>query len=1110
MLLSDDSDSPARPAVMTSMVRRLLSYLLFSILACSAPTGPLHAQAIGSGQIQGIVSDLSGSVVPGATVEAVQGESGLRRTVTSGSDGGYSLPNLPVGPYQLSVSGVGFSAYRQSGIVIQVGNDLRIDVELQVGAVTQTVEVNSGASLVQTQDQSVSQVVDKRTIIDMPLNGRQATQLILLTGAAVNAPPAGIIGSKNYPSSVSLSVAGGEGESINYLMDGVDNNDFFTNVNLPFPFPDALGEFSVQTSGLAAQYGLHPGAVVNIVTRSGTNAFHGTVFDFFRNGVLNARNYFSTKQDSLKRNQFGGTFGGPILRDKLFFFGGYQGTRTRQQTNAITSFVPTQAMLNGDFSQYDGAGCQSSGRIKQLTNPTTGRSYVNNQIPVSQFNVSALALAKYLPLATDPCGKLVYGIPQPQNEDQLIFRGDWTINGKQTLFGRYFSTHYVQPAFFNNNLLLTANPSLNDHAQNLAFGHTYTINSNIVNSFRVNGTRNFITRDSAKDLITPQAIGVNVTTPVPNYIYVQVNGAFTGACGTCESLNITTNTINGVEDIFWTRGKNHFSFGLNYIHSYLVYNGNNNINGQFVFNGSFTGDSLADFLRGDLNSIYQGLNTSDDFRKNIYGAYAQDSLQLSRKLNINLGLRWESDLPTVETTGRGAAFSLDNFTAGTKSVVFPTAPPGLIFTGDPGVPRGYINNHYTHFQPRVGFAFDPRGLGLESIRASYTIGFQQIPLFYQSRFQSMSPWGDSITLTNPVGGFSNPYAAYPGGNPFPKPFPPQASNAFFPTAGTFFVSPINLKPSYTQTWNLSIEKQFARNWVFSTSYLGNHALHNGGGNELNPAVYIPGNCGGAACSTTNNTNARRKLTLINATQGPYFTEVTQQYDGFGTKYNGVLTTLQHRFATYFSLLANYTYSHCISGPPNNGDLSANQIQDPNNPNAEISNCGADRRHNFVASLVGRSQVGGGRFKRGLLNDWQIAPIVTVYSGSPFTTTSGTDRSLTAVGLDRPNLIGNPYKHTNKVTWLDPAAFAFNAPGTYGNIRPYSFYGPKYVNLDGAITKYIPFYESVNLQARVECFDCLNHPNLNNPAATLSTSNTFGQILTSQTPRILQLSLKIDF
>jgi len=766
-------------------------------------------------------------------------------------------------------------------------------------------------------------------------------------------------------------------------------------------------------------------------------------------------------------------------------------------------------MLNGDFSVYDGANCQSNSKLKQLTNPVTGTPFVNNQIPAGSFNSSALQLTKYLPLATNPCGKLVYGIPQPQNEDQYIGRVDWTINQKQTFFGRYFLTHYVQPGFFGGNLLFTANPSLNDQAQTLVFGHTYTISSSLVNSLRINGTRNYITRDSAHDLINPNTVGINVTSPIKNYIYMSVSGAFTGACGTCESLDITTNAGNLAEDLFWNKGKNHWSFGFNYIRNALIYDGNNNINGQFSFNGVFTGDSLADFLLGDLQQIYQGLNTANDFSKNYFAGYAQDSIQLSPRLTVNAGLRWESNLPAVETTGRGTTFSTSNFSAGIVSKVYPTAPPGLLFYGDKGVPRGYITGHNDHFEPRIGLAFDPRGLGRESIRASYTLGFQEPPLIYELRFQSMAPWGDSITLTNPPGGLTNPYAGYPGGNPFPKPFPPKASDAFFPTAGTYFVSPINLKPSYTQTWNLSIEKQFLTNWVLTMSYLGSHSLHSGAGNEINPAVYIPGTCGTAACSTTGNTNARRRLSLINAAQGAYFTEVTQEYDGLGTQYNGVITTVQHRFAQYFSLLANYTYAHCLSGPPNNGDNAANLFQDPSNPNADYSNCGADRRQNFVASVTARSLFDGGSVKRLLLNGWQLAPIISATTGTPFTPLSGTDRSLTGVGLDRPNLVGRPYKHTNRTTWLDPGAFAFNTPGTYGNTRPYSLYGPHYTNIDGALTRYVPLHEDVNLEARAECFNCLNHPNFSNPTNTLSNSS-FGQILAANTPRILQLSMKISF
>jgi hypothetical protein len=1120
-------------------IRAQSKALFLFILFLSLGSGTLHSQAIGGGQIQGIVTDETGSAVSGATIVAVQTESGLQRTVNSGADGGYSLPSLPVGPYTLKVTAAGFSTYDQSGIVIQVGNELRVDVKLQVGGVAQTVQVTAAASMVQTEDQSISQVIDRQRTVDLPLNGRQATQLILLTPGTAIAPATDLASSKNYPSAVTYSVAGAQATNINYLMDASDNNDAFTNVNLPFPFPDAIQEFSVQTSGLSAQYGIHPGAVVNAVTRAGGNSFHGTLFEFLRNGDMNAKNHFSTKQDTLKRNQFGGVIGGPIRKDKLFFFGGYQGTRTRQQTNAVTSFVPTAAMLNGDFSAYAGAGCQSGGVMKQLINPATGTGYPNNQVPVSQLNASALALFKYIPLASNPCGKLVYGLPLPQNEDQYIGRIDWTATAKQTVFGRYYLTHFTQPPIFDGNLLNTQNPGLDDRVQSFTLGHTYTLTSSLVSSTHLGWTRNIVSRNIANDVINPNTLGIQSYAPINNYLYMNISNAFTVACGTCEHLLNSTNGYNVLEDMFWTKGMHHFSYGLNYLHNQLVSDGVNNANGQFNFTGQYTKDGLVDFMIGRIQSLYQGNNSGVDFRKNYAGLYFQDSIQFSPRFTLNAGLRWATGLPATETTGRGAQFSLPGFTAGTKSTVYPTAPAGVYFYGDPGVPHGYYHGKWNRIEPRFGLVFDPRGEGKESIRASYSLGFQEPPLYYNSRYAAMPPWGDSVTLTPPPGNLTTPYAGYPGGNPYPKPFPPTAANAFFPTSGTYFVLPPNLQQAYSQNWNLSVQKQFLNDWALTATYLGTRVLHNSYGNEQNPAVYYPGkstgvvgSCGtlsvvpaaGVACSSTANTNARRVLTGINPTQGAYFTEVTEAYTGMGSNFNGLLVTVQHRFSNYFTLLTNYTYSHCLSGPPENGDNAGDQFQDPNHPQRDYSNCGSDLRHNLVTSAIIRSSAGGSYGRQLLLSGWQLAPIVTATTGVPFTVTTGTDASLTGVGNDRPNLIASPRAQNTKITtWLNRASFAANTPGTYGQTRPYEFYGPHYTDVDTALSKFIPLHEALQLEARAECFNCFNHTNYANPGGAINgngtgvtdpgtalSASTFGTITAANPPRILQLSLKINF
>jgi len=378
---------------------RLAAFLALLILSVSAAFG----QAVAVGSITGAVSDQSGSLVPNATVVMTETDKATAHTVTTSSDGRYTFNNLPTGPYRLEVKAQGFKNYVQNGIVLQVAENLTQNVSLQVGAITETVEVQGGASMVETRDSSIAHVIEQQRIVDLPLNGRNVTSLLMLSGiatASMTLNGGDLTGSKNMGGSNSsgqFSVAGGAANGLNFLLDGGDNNDSFSNVNMPIPFPDAVQEFSVQTNGLPAQYGLHPGGVVNIVTKSGANAFHGDMFEFLRNGALNARTEGTLVRDTLKRSQFGGVGGGRIIKDKLFFFGGYQGTRQRSDPASNTAYVPTAATLAGDFSVADGGratgGCLATARA--LKDPS-GILYPNNQIPKSTFDPAGVKTGRQL------------------------------------------------------------------------------------------------------------------------------------------------------------------------------------------------------------------------------------------------------------------------------------------------------------------------------------------------------------------------------------------------------------------------------------------------------------------------------------------------------------------------------------------------------------------------------------------------------------------------------------------------------------------------------------------------------------------------------------------
>jgi hypothetical protein len=1094
------------------MLRRFTAAgsLLLTLVAV-APA--LYAQAVSIATVTGRVTDQQGAVVTGAKIAITAVDTGTVHNAATNEEGIYTLPSLPIGAYTFQASAPGFQTYVQTGILLRVNDNVQINVTMKVGQVGETVEVQANAGMVQTQQNTISQVVDQRRIVDLPLNGRDPTQLITISGASINHSDGTNTGSKSFFSSQSISIAGSAGDATNYLLDGGDNNDSFTNVNMPFPFPDALAEFSVETSTLPARNGLHPGGVVNVVTKSGSNQWHGDLFEFIRNGDVNAINYFAPRQDSLKRNQFGGTLGGRIIRDKLFFFGGFQQSNIRQDPSASTAFVPTAAALTGDFSALDGPGCQAKGVARVINDPTTGQPLPNGQISPSRFDPVALSLAKYLPQTADPCGKVLYGIPIQSNESQYVGRVDWIINSKHTLYGRYFLDNYTLAAFFNpHDILVTSTSGNVERAQTFVLGETYTVSPNIVNSAHFTFGRRSDDRGPNTSGVNVAALGAtNVYQGTNDFLQVAVNnGGFTVGCGTCALGRFPVTSFQGADDVDILRGKHQIAFGVDLIRTRDVQENHYQDDGVYNFSGQYSNDPLLDFLMGKMNSFSQSGAQLNDLRQTVFGLYVQDTFHVTPRLVMNAGLRWEPMLPVYDHYNRGSTFSRAAFDANQVSQVYANAPAGSLFYGDPGISHSFTDRKLANFSPRLGFVYNPDGKGKTTFRVGAGLFYDSVGTFIPYRMVAQNPpFGPQVTLTSGPYQFSNPWGNVPGGNPFPLPTP--GKNVPFPLANAEVVLPPHIQPPNVGQWNASIQRQLSDNWVFSISYLGNKTSHLWIGNDLNPAVFIPGTCGSAACSTTSNTQARRVLTLANPKAGQYYSQVTQGYDGADANYNGLLTSIEHRFARNYTVLVNYTWSKCLGIAPVTSLSNPGVTQNPYNVRGDYGPCTYDSPHLFNASMVYISRFGGPLSH--LLSDWKIAPLMRYQSGLPVNPLTGKDNSLTGVGNDRPDVAsltaytGAP--HGKLYQYVNPKLFTPNAIGTFGNAGHYSLRGPGYFDVDLALSREFKLYERLTLGARVEAFNLLNHPNFGGPNANISSS-IFGQITGASDPRIMQASMKLIF
>src|SRR3984885_13731656 len=572
--------------------------ILATLFVTAMSLGVTWAQSQAFSQIQGTVQDASASPVPGAQVKATQADTGVAREATSGNDGAYVLPNLPIGPYRLEVSKPGFSTYVQTGIVLQVATNPTVDIALKIGAVNEQVQVEANAALVETQATGVGNVMETQRIVELPLNGRVATDLIQYTGAAL---VLGTAGNGGYPGTEQFTIAGGQAFGVAFWLDGSVYNNPWDLANMPLPFPDALEEFKVETSSLTAQNGVHAGGTVTGVTRSGSNAFHGDLCEFLRNGDLNARNFFAPKRDTLKRNQFGGTIGGPVVKNKLFFFFGYQDTITRQdpQANTAATFVPTAAMLSGNFS-----ACPQDLSPSVLAGiPAAISSQIhNNIIPASLFDPASLKLAGMLPATTGGCGQAGFGLTTDVNENQYVGRGDYQISQKDTLFGRYIRTPYYRPpsyGFTPGNLLTTAQGGLDDADQSWVVGETHLFSPTLVNQFRASVDRVAVRRFSP-DYVSACDLGVPVYCGyVPHQSGFTVTGAFTVGPGTGGPAQAHSTPLQINDAISWVHGNYQINFGGGGEVSKMLFYGNV-YSQSFFFNNKAPTELLAHSLHDAL------------------------------------------------------------------------------------------------------------------------------------------------------------------------------------------------------------------------------------------------------------------------------------------------------------------------------------------------------------------------------------------------------------------------------------------------------------------------------------------------------------------------------
>ena len=1102
-------------------MRRVLRDCSIGVVTMFLTSAIAYGQA--TAQLSGRVTDESGGVLPGVSVTVVQTDTGFTRSTVTDTSGTYVLPNLPIGPYRLEVMLAGFRTYVQTGIVLQVAATPAINVTLGLGELAETVTVEAAAPLVDTQSAGIGEVVEQERIVELPLQGRQVTDLIFAVGAAVDM---GRPNNRSFQGGVNISVAGGLSFGVAYLLDGALHNDPQNAAGLALPFPDAVEELRVTTSGTNAENGVRSGASVSVVTKSGTNRFSGNAFEFYRDARFNAISRFAPigpdgKQmdDGLTRHQFGGTFGGPIKRDRLFFFGAYQQTETTQQPASLLARVPTAQMLAGDFTTFASAACQA-GTAVTLRGP-----FVGNRVSPTAFSPAALNLAGRLPKTTDPCGETLYSIPLDRSEGQFVSRVDYQLSANHSIFGRYMVTRDATLAAFTrtNNPLTTTEPALDNLQQALTLGDTQVFGTNAVNSIRFAYTDTNVDRQNA--FFDPSDLGARAYSYVPDQMTLNVTGGFDIGASTAAKGIANNQTYTLSDDLSLIKGSHQLGVGVSVAYWKVDQQTWARGSGQWTFTGQATGLGMADFLVGRVAVLDHSGLTGITFDQRYLGAYLQDTWRMSQRITLNGGVRWEPFFSQNLLRGAITRFNRDDFARNVLSTQYRGAPAGLIYPGDPGFPKGAtgLETKWMNLAPRVGIGWDVHGDGRLAIRSSYGLSFDYPTGEFMSNPAAAPPFGNRVRLTDPPGGFDNPYGHLPGGDPHPIITGPDT---VFPAGGTFASIDPGLNAPRIQSWNVTVEQQLGTNWQASASYLGRYSDRLWGFQAVNYGVFLglgPCTINGVAftvCSTNGNLQQRRALSLANENpRSAALIGILDEYTNDGDQsYRGLRLSVQRRSASGLSLSGNYTLSRCFGLEMGTSAQFGATYTDPRNPDNDRGYCDQDRTHIGNINLGIETPRFGNAVLRTIASSWGVSAILSARSGTPLSVVTGVDTALSGISNQRANQVsddvyGDPQEDAQGrlANYLNRAAFVLPAPGTVGSSLRNGIRGPSYWNgINLGLRRLISLPGTQNLELRIESFNLLNSFSWGIPTTNLS-SGQFGRITTQAgDPRIMQFAIKYGF